>query len=353
MDGQEIVRTTTDAQGRYRLVGMPRGVGNKIMVAPPSDQPYVAPGLEVPDSPGLDPVTVDIEMKRAIWIEGRLTDKATGKPLRGYVTYAVRSGNPNLHDYLDFWGGFPGFKPTNEDGTYRIIGLPGPGRIMVRWLDGFLLGAERDDDDGMVEGEGNPHSNYGAFAPIDPPKGIESIRRDVALIPGWTFTGTVVGPDGKPLAGTQTHGLYGKRDEVIRGAEFTVRQFNPRRPRPVFFRLPDKGLVGVAPLPKADGGSVTVRMEPGASVTGRLVDAAGAPRAGVEMRLTFRPKAEPHWQDESLDETVKTDQDGRFRIDALLPDFVYFLNADRSDFRFGTGLRAGETKDLGDVRIRQ
>jgi hypothetical protein len=71
------------------------------------------------------------------------------------------------------------------------------------------------------------------------------------------------------------------------------------------------------------------------------------------MRLTFRPKAEPHWQDESLDETVKTDQDGRFRIDALLPDFVYFLNADRSDFRFGTGLRAGETKDLGDVRIRQ
>jgi hypothetical protein len=132
-----------------------------------------------------------------------------------------------------------------------------------------------------------------------------------------------------------------------------VRNFNPRRPRPVFFRLPDKGLVGVAPLPKENGGSVTVRMEPGASITGRLVDATGTPRAGVEMRVTFRPKAEPHWQEEGLDQTVKTDREGRFRIDSLLPDFVYYLNADRSDFRFGDGLRLGATKDLGDVRIRQ
>jgi RNA polymerase sigma factor (sigma-70 family) len=348
MDGQETVRTTTDAQGRYRLVGMPKGVGNKIMVKPPSDQPYVAPGLEVPDSPGLDPVTVDVELKRAIWIEGRLTDKATGKPLRGYVTYAVRSGNPNLRDYLDFWGDSYGFKPTNEDGTYRVIGLPGPGRIMVRWLDGYLLAAERDDEGGMVEDEGNPLSNYGAIVPIDPPKGVESFRRDIAMVQGWTFTGTVLGPDGKPMSGT----VMARHGEAMTTADFTVRQFNPRRPRPTFFRLPEKGLVGVPPLPKQDGDTVTVRMEPGASVTGRLVDVAGAPRVGVELRLTFRPKAEPHWNEESLHETVTTGRDGRFRIDALLPDFVYYLNADHSDLRFGDGLRLGETKDLGDVRIR-
>src|SRR5262249_43043229 len=175
MAAREIARATTDAQGRYRLVGMPKGPGNKIMLMPPADLPYVAPGLDVPDTSGPNPVTVDVELKRAIWIEGNLTDKATGRPLRGYVTDAVRDGNPNLHDYLDFWGGIHGFKPTNEDGTYRVIGLPGPGQIMVRWLEGYLLGAERDDEDGMrVRGDGNPLGNYGAFALIDPPKGVES-----------------------------------------------------------------------------------------------------------------------------------------------------------------------------------
>src|SRR5262249_22935744 len=31
-DHQEIVRTTTDARGRYRLTGMPKGKGNKVLV---------------------------------------------------------------------------------------------------------------------------------------------------------------------------------------------------------------------------------------------------------------------------------------------------------------------------------
>ena len=80
---RDIVRTTTDAQGRYRLVGMPKGEGNRIMVVPGNDQPYLVSYRDVPDSPGLDPVTVDIELKRGVWIEGKITDKVTGKPVAG------------------------------------------------------------------------------------------------------------------------------------------------------------------------------------------------------------------------------------------------------------------------------
>src|SRR5207302_456080 len=81
----------------------------------------------------------------------------------------------------------------------------------------------------------------------------------------------------------------------MKTADFRVRAFNPRRPRPVLFEQPEKGLVGVARPPKENGGSVTVRLEPGATAAGRLVGADGEPRAGVELGLTFRPKGGRDW----------------------------------------------------------
>src|SRR5262249_45748897 len=60
--GQIIVRTTTDAQGHYRLTGMPKGEGNRIRIVPGRDQPYLISYKDVPDSPGLDPVAADVEL---------------------------------------------------------------------------------------------------------------------------------------------------------------------------------------------------------------------------------------------------------------------------------------------------
>ena len=351
LHGSHIVQTVTDAHGRYRLTGLPKGAGNQIRIVPPGDLPYIAPVVDVPDGFGPDPVTVDVELKRAVWIQGKITDKVTGKPVRSHLMYLVRDGNPNLRDYLGFWGGLPDIETTKEDGTYRVIGLPGPGQIVV-FVDhekDSLLGAERDDEDGLHEAFGYmPQANFTAFARIDPARGVESVTRDIVLVPGWTFTGTVLGPDGKPLAGA----VMGESSEGMKTAEFTVRQFNPRRPRPVFFRCPEKGLIGVVRPPKENGGSVLVRMEPGAAVTGRLVEADGTPRPGVELTLSFSSKEEPHWNECSLHERIKTDREGRFRIDALVPGFDYFLfvHADHRDIRFGRRLRAGETTDLGDVR---
>ncbi len=67
--------------------------------------------------------------------------------------------------------------------------------------------------------------------------------------------------------------------------------------------------------------------------------------------VSFRPKGEPHWQEQGLQkERIKTDRAGRFRIEALLPGLDYYLYAGQGGVSFGQGLRAGETKDLGDVR---
>ena len=135
--------TTTDAQGRYRLIGLPKGTGNKIRLVPRDDQPYVSVNALVPDSADLGPVTVDFELKPGVWIEGKLTDKLSGAPVHWYVHYFALATNPNVRDHPGFedttppsWGA-----ETNQDGSYRVIGLPGPGLIAVSYTGEHSDGA--------------------------------------------------------------------------------------------------------------------------------------------------------------------------------------------------------------------
>jgi hypothetical protein len=111
----------------------------------------------------------------------------------------------------------------------------------------------------------------------------------------------------------------------------------------------------VAQPPKDQGGSVTVRMEPGATVTGRLLDADGQPRAGVELNLTFLPNRprERSGAYRYVPERIQTDREGRFRIEALLPGYRFLLYDGKGQLQFGGALRPGQTKDLGDVRMKQ
>jgi RNA polymerase sigma factor (sigma-70 family) len=357
--GMDIVRTTTDARGRYRLIGMPKGEDNKIQVVLGSDQPYIPAQTKVPDSPGLAPVTVDFALKRGVWIEGKITDKVTGKPVQGAVEYFALTSNPTLSDYPGFNGTHENIVVLKEDGSYRIAGLPGPGLIGVySRTERYLRAPDRDDEFGTKESSlsTSPYiisfpSNYWALARINPAKGVAAVKRDVTLDPGWTFTGKVLGPDGKPLAGTQSFDVNHRHWwEQVKTAEFTG-GFNPRQPRDTLFLLPEKGLIGVAQPPKKNKGSVTVRMGPGASATGRLIDAGGKPRAGVELKVSFRPRG---WgvRFDYLPMRIKTDAKGQFQLGALVPGYQYLLSDGKDDVLFGAGLRAGGTKDLGDVRLK-
>jgi protocatechuate 3,4-dioxygenase beta subunit len=360
ISGMDIIQTTTDARGRYRLTGLPKGEGNKIKLVPPGNLPYVVVEGDVPDSPGLDPVTVDFELKRGVWVEGRITDKVTGKPVRGgAVECLALYSNPNLRDYPGFGGPLENIAAVKEDGSYRVVGLPGPGLVGVYYQkDPYLRANEREDEYG-TKGHSLANypyfipfpGNYNALARINPRKGADSVRRDVTLDPGWTFTGTVLGPDGKPLAGARSFDLNGRCWwEQMKTAAFSG-GFNPHRPYDVFFQHPGKGLVGVAHPPKENGGSVRVRMGPGAAVTGRLVDGDRRPRAGVELQVTFRPKDWWTWLPYSP-ERVTTDREGRFRVEGLLPGCGFRLSDDSGQVQLGDALRPGQTKDLGDVRMK-
>jgi RNA polymerase sigma factor (sigma-70 family) len=356
--GFDLVQTTTDRQGRFRLTGMPKRDGNRIVAIPNQGLPYPAVHAEVPSSPGLDPVSVDIELKRGIWIEGQITDKETGKPLKAIVEYFALYSNPSLRDYPGYDGTFElRSTVTKQDGKYRILGLPGPGFVVVHshlGNDWYLKALERKDEYGIKEPPPStapyqlfPLSNYGAFARIDVAAGAVTSKRNATLDSGWTFKGTVLGLDGKPMAGVQAFGV--REPDPLKTADFIAR-YNPERPHKIRFVDSEKGLVGIAEPPKQNGAHVVAQMMTGATLTGRLVDQAGKPRWGIALELSYRSKGSEEWS-RYFREDIVSDSAGRFKLTPLIPDYEYRISDGKAYTTLGQTPRSGESRDLGDVQL--
>ena len=82
----------TDALGRFQIDNLPLQFKYRLDVEVPEGTPYFRRRLTVESQgPGLEPVAADIELSRGVLVRGRLTDKVSGKPVRGRVFYA-RSG---------------------------------------------------------------------------------------------------------------------------------------------------------------------------------------------------------------------------------------------------------------------
>ena len=134
--------------GRYRLLGLPKGKGNQVIAIPAKGQPYLASGLTIPDTPGLDPVVLDIGLKRGIVIEGRVTDKDTGEPVKAFVEYNAFRDNPHLSEAPGFDEARVWEYSQEPDGTYRVVALPGRGVISA------ISGRERAVPDRRGAGRG-------------------------------------------------------------------------------------------------------------------------------------------------------------------------------------------------------
>src|SRR5207245_4836981 len=74
---ENAVYATTDFQGRYRLVGLPKTAQRRITFFPTEVSPYLAAGFAVPDQEGLQAITLDAELTRGVVVSGRITNKVT------------------------------------------------------------------------------------------------------------------------------------------------------------------------------------------------------------------------------------------------------------------------------------
>src|SRR5690606_35422328 len=117
-------------------LGLPKGDEHQLSVFPPLDQPYfIVDDIPAPAGPGLEIVKRDIDLKRGMWITGRVTDNKTGDPVQAAIHYYPRLDNEHAKDHRNFqanrfsanWTGSR--YRTDDQGRYRVVALPGRGVV--------------------------------------------------------------------------------------------------------------------------------------------------------------------------------------------------------------------------------
>jgi hypothetical protein len=230
------------------------------------------------------------------------------------------------------------------------------------------------------ERQAGPKKSVHALIPVnlsrsDP----KTLKFDIKLEPAKERQGTVIGPDGKPLAGARVAGLTaGRRPQILPTAKFAVRDMMPGTAHLLVFLHEKKHLGKLLAVRGKEDKAVRARLEPLGSCCGRLVDGDGKPLGARRMvaLIELRDSREfvnlPHetlnqagvygispgaWH-EFTARRGKTDRDGRFMIEGLLPGAEYRLAIAEGDsltkplyFLKGkpVSVQPGKTRDLGNV----
>jgi hypothetical protein len=205
------ITATTDAEGRYRLVGLPKEAERRLWVDGSAGKWQFLPASKrVTDAAGLATLTVDFDLGTGVVVEGTLTDRATGRPVAGLVSYAPLKTNTAFLRDDPRWPWHKndiGDTQAGPDGRFRLLVWPGPGALLVKiepreggpnYAPPTLSPAERAVVSRMPPNEGEPPRDYlraaddilhplefgcAGFRLIDPAAGATPLTIDFALVP--------------------------------------------------------------------------------------------------------------------------------------------------------------------------
>lgn len=297
-----VYRTTTDAEGRYRLGGLPRAHGSAIRVRNTGDIPLLPVVKDIPETKLFVPVTLDVTLNRGVWAEITITDRATGKPVAGAVTYFVITENPKgpMGSRSRLAPGYDREMNVPNDGRLRLTVIPdcaavlafsaSPGRMD---LSKYPIAADAVKRESLSLAP-SP-ANYNAFADINPKAGTDPLPARFTLDSSRRVEGKLIGPDGKPVSGALASGLlhdwYTDPMLPLRSAEFAVLGVEAEHPRLVCFFQPQLKLAGSVVVRGNEKEPLVVNLQPVATVHGRLVDDAGQPVKQVSLGFVELPLA--------------------------------------------------------------
>jgi RNA polymerase sigma factor (sigma-70 family) len=380
--------TTTDKEGRYRLTGLPLPrrleASPGIVALPPAGEPYLSPIMRLPADKEAKETTFDFDLPRGVWLEGQVKDKATGRGVLAEFQYLIFQDPMPAPEGIQ---GLPGStgpyyrdpygNVTDAEGKFRLIAAPERALLGVsaagEQAGRYRIGVGADKISGIKNNEGGrvllpapdplatAATSFDSMVEIKPEKGATVVRCEVLLDPGRTVTVQVRGPDGNPLEGARALGQSARTahlhwSQAPLAAEFTVYALEPGKNRTLLVEQAEKNLSARWEIKGDEPGPVVVTLQSSASVVGRLVDDEGRPQAHADITVRFflAPSAAPGRHSHP----VRTDAEGKFRIDGLIPGLSYHGDAGPSGL-YGRlifddlALKSGEVKNLGDVKAKK
>lgn len=348
------IRAITDEHGRYQLDGIPPGEAHVLMVIPPKTEPWLVAEQELSLNSAQANATVNLQVFRGVWIEGKVTDAQTGEPIRGIVNYFPFRKNPDLSRFGIGNSENEQRFVIDELGQYRVPALPGPG-VVAATSSGEKLypaAAGADKIEGYDVKSGRLPSvmmssiyNFHQISFVEPSVGADSYPLDITLSSGVTFHGCVVAPDGSPVANVEVQGqvLRYPGSRKLKDDKFSVVDYSEEHPRDLFFSSLNESLVaylhleGKAPEELEE---LKVQLQPAVTVRGRVIDTQkDEPAAG------FHLYSESSKLGKFLIVFKQTDDHGRFELTGLLAGNSYKIDAYHH-----TGRRRGFTIDLTNAK---
>jgi RNA polymerase sigma factor (sigma-70 family) len=381
--GQDGVGAFSDADGKYRLEGLSKNSqGYDVHVGSPRGGSHLRRSIHVADTEGFADVRLNVELVRGAAVSGRVVDRQTGKGVQCGIRFAPMPGNP-------FFAARPGFdnyrtdrtvERTDNEGRFRLVTIPGKALVLAQVFEGEKLNGKHlclyrravpdpDHKDLFKASDGSWIVQTAAgieFLSIENTvkvidiKGDGETRVELSVDRGVTARIDVRDAGGQPLAGAWAAGLADHWPITFQlpEATATVYALDPDKPRTMVFLHAEKKLGGTAVVRGDEKEPVLVKLAPLGQVSGRLLDGDGNPLGGVEVAINpesetgrelYRFATPPHTP-------VRTDRDGRFRLEGIVPGLKFWMlrrEADSFVPERGVGVKQvkpGERLDLGDIR---
>lgn len=369
----EGIEATTDAQGRYRLEGLPKAAAYRLIIKPGKGLPYLMTTMKaLADSPGFEPIAFDFRLKRGIFVRGKVTDKISGQPVVGWANYYPFADNPHLSDYDSL---FPGLEQADFDpeGRYELVALPGRGLVAVRDEESRFLPAEGYEGIKGYDPKAQafratryvPARIHAAIAEIDLTPDAGDAIRNLEADPGGSVTIEVVGPDSQPIGGTKVKGMtemFATSPYPQESARFEIHALDSKRPRRAVVSHDSHKLIGSVFLKGDEAGPIVIKLQPWGTLTGRIVDDEGNPRKAMFIASpngseNKHPETDDILPGSDWNSGIRVGDDGRFRIVGLVPGLHYSAVSRTGFDAFGDLFKdvivaPGETKDLGDLKVQ-
>jgi hypothetical protein len=368
-----IARTTTDADGRYRIANVPAGRYRVRALAPGFTSPEERAGGGV--------------------YTPRVTN-AEGKPVVAEQVYVTEGGPDPSRRHAGWVMAYYEFE-TDDRGVYRVYGVPA-GRYLVS------VGAEVDNNSVQVGGGErlyartfHPNATDAAQAKVvEVAAGAEARDVDIVVADApitYTARGHIVDEAGKPVAGVtywwgpmngdrKTVGAAGSEGVPTNAdGEFAVPRLLPGR---YAVYAADAGGTNTVPLGNnysdaaifevadADVDGIVVRIHPGASVSGTVALEGATDRATFAKLTQLRISVDvrPSAGDTSAAPIYaegRINADGKFRVEGLRPGRVRLdiwnrglrspftlLGVQRGGADANAGIDLSPGEQVADVRLR-